>query len=44
MLLQKFAMPFPALKATIVLPDFVRSLPADGNFLYYHVMGSVEIR
>jgi hypothetical protein len=34
MLLQKLAMPFPALKATIVLPDFARSLPADGKILY----------
>jgi hypothetical protein len=24
-------MPFPTLKATIVLPAFARSLPADGN-------------
>jgi hypothetical protein len=30
-LLQKLAMPFPALKATIVLSVFARSLPADGE-------------
>ena len=33
MLLQKLAMPLPALKATIVLPAFARSLPADGSIL-----------
>jgi hypothetical protein len=33
-LLQKLAMPLPTLKATIVLPAFTRSLPADGNILY----------
>jgi hypothetical protein len=34
MLLQKLAMPLPALKATIVLPAFTRSLPADGRVLF----------
>jgi hypothetical protein len=34
MLLQKLAMPIPAHKATIVLPAFTRSLPADGNTLH----------
>jgi hypothetical protein len=37
--LQKLAMPFPALKATIVLPAFTRSLPADGNI---HIMGNLN--
>jgi hypothetical protein len=29
--MQKLAMPFPALKATIVLPAFARNLSADGE-------------
>jgi len=41
-LLQKLAMPFPALKATIVLPAFTRSLPADETPFIYHVMGSLS--
>jgi hypothetical protein len=41
-LLQKLAMPFPALKATIVLPAFTRSLPADETSFIYHVMGRYE--
>ncbi|MDB5149810.1 MAG: hypothetical protein JWQ57_3830 [Mucilaginibacter sp.] len=40
-LLQKLAMPFPALRATIVLSVFARSLSADGN-LFYHVMGNLS--
>ena len=32
-LLQKVAIPLPALKATIVLPAFARSFPADGKKL-----------
>ena len=38
LLLQKLAMPLPALKANIVLPAFARSLTADRNILYlsYH--------
>ena len=42
MLLQKLAMPLPALKATIVLPAFIRSLPADGSILnlFNYVIGS----
>jgi hypothetical protein len=32
-------MPLPALKATIVLPAFTRSLPADGNILYLSCHG-----
>jgi hypothetical protein len=34
MLLQKLAMPFLTRKATIVLPVFARSLPADENIFY----------
>ncbi|MFS2190463.1 hypothetical protein ACCC92_27575, partial [Mucilaginibacter sp. Mucisp84] len=34
-LLQKLAMPFPALLATIVLPAFARSLPADRSGFKY---------
>ena len=36
-LLQKLAMPLPALKASIVLPAFTRSLPADGSI---HITGN----
>jgi hypothetical protein len=39
-LLQKLAMPFPSLRATIVLPVFTRSLPADGKcFRFQNIMG-----
>jgi hypothetical protein len=41
MLLQKLAMPFPVHKATIVLPAFIRSLPADENIVYLSCHGEL---